>query len=280
MTEIEKQKYDRNSILGSMATAIWSSELGLAEVVKMKGNFWKTTGFSINQRSFLYPEEALLLYDKKSILLLVESNRVSISTFYELVLEKIPLSCYLVYVKLKNLEYIVYRHKKRLVTLTNEEEAIQMISTSSSKPLLDVLVSYRIFVHAKDWAKSKIEITTPSAYVIVTTSRVSFSPQLTMRILDAADGVPVIFAVVYGTGFVQLEEYTDAEQSLDWTNAFAMPPLGTSTAVSTVSPTSMELPPIDISTQLLAGTDEETFSDALPGRSNEEESQHEHATLV
>jgi hypothetical protein len=41
--------------------------------------------------------------------------------------------------------------------------------------------------------------------------------------LDAAAGVPVIFAAVMPTGNVVLEEFTDALNSLDWTNIYAKP---------------------------------------------------------
>ena len=79
----------------------WLAELGLVEVLKAGGNYWRTTGFSINARSFLYPEEALFLAEERKIVVEDKGQALSLETLYQMVLRVIPLPCYLVYLKLK-----------------------------------------------------------------------------------------------------------------------------------------------------------------------------------
>ena len=44
--------------------ALWHPVERLIEVMKMKGNFWKTMGFSMRKRDYLFPEEALILMER------------------------------------------------------------------------------------------------------------------------------------------------------------------------------------------------------------------------
>ena len=51
----------------TIAVGCWNPLTGLVEVTKMRGNFWKICGFSIQQKNYLYPEEALYLAEKCGI---------------------------------------------------------------------------------------------------------------------------------------------------------------------------------------------------------------------
>jgi hypothetical protein len=80
----------------------WLPELGVAEVMKAGGNYWRTTGYSINTRSFLYPEEALYLVEEKKIAIEDQGGAsLTLEEFYGYCAAVIPLACYLTYVKLK-----------------------------------------------------------------------------------------------------------------------------------------------------------------------------------
>ena len=84
-----------------VAEATWLDDAGLAEITKMRGNFWKQSGFSINRRNFLYPEESLRLAEKSQIVIKYENKIIPVSLFYQIVIRRISLPCYLAYIKLK-----------------------------------------------------------------------------------------------------------------------------------------------------------------------------------
>jgi hypothetical protein len=95
------------------AAASWQNAIGVAQMVKMKGNFWKSMGFSINGKEFLYPEEALLLLEKNQIIISLDGHIIEKSMFYNIVLNFIPLPCYLTYAKLKVRNKYVNINKNR-----------------------------------------------------------------------------------------------------------------------------------------------------------------------
>jgi len=49
------------------ATCIYDDKLNIAEIIKMRGNFWKSFGYHHHGRNLLYPEEALYLLEKGNI---------------------------------------------------------------------------------------------------------------------------------------------------------------------------------------------------------------------
>jgi hypothetical protein len=84
-----------------MAIADWQPESCLAEITTMKGNFWKVTGFNVGAHNYLYPEEALLLCEKRRMLVERGGEIVELPQLYPLVLQTVPLACHLTYMKLK-----------------------------------------------------------------------------------------------------------------------------------------------------------------------------------
>lgn len=131
--------YDVRPSTKTAATLKWEASLKLAEVVHMSGKFWSKFGFSINRRDFLYPEEALYLAERGTVLVIAasamevaasggppsstlaaarpaeEQDAVALSSdsmkvpiahttlrdFYATVTECVPVPLYLAYVKLK-----------------------------------------------------------------------------------------------------------------------------------------------------------------------------------
>lgn len=83
------------------AVCSWDGEFHRAEILKMKGNFWKTMGYSVKSLCYLRPEEALMLYEKGTIVVKQGEAIIPLDIFYDKVMEVIGLSCYLVYCKLK-----------------------------------------------------------------------------------------------------------------------------------------------------------------------------------
>jgi hypothetical protein len=84
------------------ATAKWINTLNCAEVIIMKGNFWKTFGFRSDGKNCLHGEEALYLVEKDQLAVFVEEGKyLSRDTLYNMVISDISLECYLTYAKLK-----------------------------------------------------------------------------------------------------------------------------------------------------------------------------------
>ena len=84
------------------ARARWWKNLQVAEVQVMKGNFWKTMGYTESGNNFLYGEEALFLMEKDQLAVLTSGGDLfTRDTFYETVISGIALECYLTFAKLK-----------------------------------------------------------------------------------------------------------------------------------------------------------------------------------
>ncbi len=87
--------------VNSIAIGNWDETLHITEVVTMKGNFWKTFGFSSKSKCFLYPEESLLLLERGQIEIRINDAIIKHPEFYSKVVELVGLPCYLTYLKLK-----------------------------------------------------------------------------------------------------------------------------------------------------------------------------------
>ena len=92
---------------------------------------------------------------------------------------------------------------------------------SSGEKLLDAVVSFDIFVPTLNWSKKNALSASPVGHVVVTTSTKTLPADLMLRLLDEAAGVPVLMAAVMSSGYVMLEEFTNAITALDWANEFA-----------------------------------------------------------
>lgn len=56
-----------SKVSNSAASCVYHDKLNVAEIVKMRGNFWKTHGYFHDGLNLLYPEEALYLLEKGNI---------------------------------------------------------------------------------------------------------------------------------------------------------------------------------------------------------------------
>jgi len=179
--------------------------------------------------------------------------------FYHEALHFIPQAAVLTYNKLKSLDYITLRHnqylgpisgkKEEAVVAAAEGEAVEPHSLNDKVfscdadiyeqmrahpnwSLLDTLVSFDVYPQSAAWTKkTHVHPDGPAAsdadkkprgYVVVQTGAWTVNSRLTMHLLRAAHGVPLIFAAVLPSGNLALEEFTDAESSLNWENEHAI----------------------------------------------------------
>jgi hypothetical protein len=105
------------SVTKNISKGKWISEKSCVEMIVMKGNFWRVMGFTSQSKNYLYPEEALYLYEKNMLIIVKEKEEKGIEgegeeseeseiiyqkdVIYEMVIKIISLQCYLCYSKLK-----------------------------------------------------------------------------------------------------------------------------------------------------------------------------------
>ena len=294
----ERKNYQVYINYKNAAIGLWNKADNKVQITQMRGNFWKSFGFTQDGANFLYPEEALLLFERASISIetiatsndsipaivteteittkstnnepivtnkesgvtpnepaIIANNENTIketdaskgtaslpsnqskqssiapvntnvkavfSEFYAEILEVITLPVYLAYCKLKSLEYIALRHSSDIPvrSFVGDIDVYEAMKTSN-KSLLDTIVSYDIYLFSQQFSKKNRNSLAPSAYVIVLHGYRTFSARLLLRILAEAGDIPIIFAAAMSTGYVLLEEFTDALGSLDWENIYA-----------------------------------------------------------
>lgn len=259
-TPFDAKVKDRRQV----AEATWLPKLGLVELIKMRGNFWKVMGFSQNRKNYLQPEEALLLIEKAQLCVTNEElNHIPSSLFYDEVLYYIPQPCYLTYVKLKSLEYVTFRHKQTPRAFTGDEDIYQHMAANPKAGLLESLIAFDVYAHTANWSKKQMSDKLPTSYVLVMTGDWTLSGRLKLRLLEDARGVPVIFAAVLPSGNLILEEFTDARYSLDWKNEYRCP-IDMNVDLTTL-PTPIDVPSFSFS------KDEEEYTNAEDDSGDEDE---------
>mmetsp|Transcript_5003 Transcript_5003/g.7406 ORF Transcript_5003/g.7406 Transcript_5003/m.7406 type:complete len:248 (+) Transcript_5003:13-756(+) len=209
----------------NIAGAKWNSDVDVVELTKMRGNFWRTTGFSKQSRNFLFPEEALFLVERYMLLVERDGKYFDFDRMYEEVIKTVPLSCYLTYVKLKTLDYAVFRHGTILTRVGSDEEIFQLLQSRPSDSLLECLVSYDVYPHDSSFSKKNRHEIQPLAFIIVYDGDTTPSARVMLTLLEEAKGVPIILALSTPTGAVLLEEFTDSLITLNLENSIALPEL-------------------------------------------------------
>ena len=101
----DKVNYER--LRHHMTHSIWHADLHLAEIVKLKGSFFKNMGFVRSGIMYLYPEEVQHLAELQQVYLERDGQVLDREGLYSLVLESMPHACYLAYLKLKVYSTIV-----------------------------------------------------------------------------------------------------------------------------------------------------------------------------
>lgn len=204
------------------AHAIWDSSLFLAQITSIRGKFWRTMGFSSNGKDYLYPEETLYLAESSKLLVKQCEVEIPSTILYELIVSKISMSLYLVYLKLKSLNYIVLRniHWTPMEHLTTSRASVTVATkkaaVGSEGSMLEALSVYRLYENTSSWSKSKSKDMEPIAHVLLSPTDEVFAGYKILQLIDDAKGVPVIIAHVSSTGYVGLSEFSDAELSLSW----------------------------------------------------------------
>ena len=212
----------------------WLSDQRLVKVNQLKGNYWRYMGFTHNGNDFLFPEEALILLERGQLIINKQHiegendgvfihphhRRFQLLDFYNIVMTTcVPYQCYLTYVKLKGLQYIARRHmQEKLICIGSEKQLFDLHKKFPQYRLLDLAVSFDIYPNSKTMSKKKIAESKANSYVIVVTCSHTFTSKLLFKLLDEADGVPLLCAHVSETGNVILEEFADASIALDLNN--------------------------------------------------------------
>ena len=85
--------------------------LGLIEVTKSKGSAWRSIGGNIGSKLYLFPEEALFLFECNKLEIFGESEQLSSEDIWTIMCpSKHAFNQYIVYAHFKKLGYIVIRH--------------------------------------------------------------------------------------------------------------------------------------------------------------------------
>ena len=95
----------------STSIAYWQQTLGLAQITKMRGNMWRKVGFTVNTTNFLYPEEALYLFEKGALAITKTQHGhdfMNKQEIYDIIMQVIPIACYMTYRRLKVCIYNFY----------------------------------------------------------------------------------------------------------------------------------------------------------------------------
>lgn len=100
----DRANYERLRI--HMTHSVWRADLKLAEIIKLKGSFFKNMGFSLGGISYLYLEEVQHLSELQQVYLEVDGQILDREGMYNLVLKSMPHACYLTYMKLKVIRYL------------------------------------------------------------------------------------------------------------------------------------------------------------------------------
>jgi hypothetical protein len=227
--ELEEPIYDIKVHRAGAAYGKWDENAQAVDLTKMRGNFWKITGFSAGTKNYLNVEEAMYLVERAQMYIHsddVGDVKVKSSVFYKKVMSLIPQECYLVYAKLKNLEYIVRRNSttNSLVSFRGDKDVYDYLKLRPSLGLLEGVCSFELFANKKFWSKKTSLTMKPVSYVVVLKGHTTLSARLTMALLDEADGVPILFAAVTSSSHIILEEFTDARRALNAHNSVALRP--------------------------------------------------------
>ena len=85
--------------------------LGLIEITKSKGAAWRTIGGNIGSKLYLFPEEALFLFECNKLEIIGEIEQLSSEDIWSIMCpSKHAFNLYIVYAHFKKLGYIVIRH--------------------------------------------------------------------------------------------------------------------------------------------------------------------------
>lgn len=75
-----------------------------------------------------------------------DGNRIPYNVFYEIVINIVSLECHLSYIKLKSLDYLVFRHDKNLRAFEGDSDVYDFLEKNPELSLLKVCYCCIIFI--------------------------------------------------------------------------------------------------------------------------------------
>jgi hypothetical protein len=105
-----------------------------------------SSGFAVDKSNFLYPEEVLLLAERAVVLVEYEGSRIEYHKLYKDIIGRTSLECYLAYIKLKSLDYIVFRHDKIVRSFEGDADVYMFLKSHPEQSLLKVPNSFLKFL--------------------------------------------------------------------------------------------------------------------------------------
>lgn len=119
----------------------------------------------------------------------------------------------------QHLEYIVMRRNHfKPRHFSSESEVRSIMNDNSNASLLNSMASFNIYLRTKNWSKKQTQDMKPLACVIITTCEHMFSRDIILRLIREAEGVSILFAIVFSNHAVLFEEMADAMTSLSMEN--------------------------------------------------------------
>ena len=94
-----------------VSIGVYVKSLGLIEITKNKGSAWRTIGGNFGSKLYLFPEEALFLFECNKLVINGELEQLSSQAVWStLCPNKHAFNQYLVYAQLKRMGFVVVRH--------------------------------------------------------------------------------------------------------------------------------------------------------------------------
>ena len=94
-----------------ISTGKFDKSVGLVEITKAKGSAWRSIGGNIAGKLYLFPEEALFLFECNKLVIHGEVAELTNESIWNILCpDKHSFNQYLVYAQLKRMGYFVVRH--------------------------------------------------------------------------------------------------------------------------------------------------------------------------
>ena len=145
----------------------------------------------------MYPEEALFLTERYQLLVERNGAYFPFDRMYDHMLDWVPLQCYLTYMKLKTLDYIVFRHKEVVPCISDDADILELLLKTPSRNLLECVVSFDIYPHDSNFSKKNRRDLTPVGYVVVFSGSTIPSTRIMVSVIECNDIMWVIYSYYF-----------------------------------------------------------------------------------
>ena len=144
----------------------------------------------------MYPEEALFLTERYQLLVERKGNYFPFDQMYAQMLEWVPLQCYLTYMKLKSLDYIVFRHNEIVPCISDDADILELLLKSSSRNLLECVVSFDIYPHDSNFSKKNRRDLIPVGYVVVFSGSTIPSAKIMVSVMNKVYHIAALYKLI------------------------------------------------------------------------------------